>query len=138
MGRIAEETVQLQDGTTIPKGTSIMVSSHSMWDENEYSEPHRFDGYRFLKLRQRPGHENDYQLVSAAPNHMGFGYGKHVCPGRFFAANEVKIALCHMLLKYDFKLVEGDLTQVVSLGFNLFTKPTGKIAIRRRKEEIPL
>jgi hypothetical protein len=43
-----------------------------------------------------------------------------------------------MLLKYDFKLVEGDLTQVVSLGFNLFTNPTGKIAIRRRKVEIPL
>ncbi|GAB1210898.1 hypothetical protein ATERTT37_000008 [Aspergillus terreus] len=139
MGRIAEKPLRLHDGLEIPRGTALMVSSHAMWDESEYPDPHRFDGYRFLRLRQCDGQENDHQLVTATPNHMGFGYGKHVCPGRFFAANEVKIALCHMLLKYDFRVAnDGNGAEVVSLGFNLFTNPMGKIALRRRQEEIPL
>ncbi|KAJ5388865.1 cytochrome P450 monooxygenase [Penicillium cosmopolitanum] len=139
MGRLVEEPVLLHDGLAIPKGTLLMVSSHAMWDESEYTDPRRFDGHRFLRMRERDGQENDHQLVAAAPNHLGFGYGKHICPGRFFAANEVKIALCHMLLKYDFRRVgDGDGARVINLGFNLFTNPMGKIALRRRQEEICL
>ncbi|KAJ5159370.1 Cytochrome P450 [Penicillium canariense] len=137
MGRLAEETVRLHDGLTIPKGTAFMVSSHARWDEGEYTDLRQFDGYRFLRTRERPGQENNHQLVAVATSHMGFGYGKHVCPGRFFAANEVKIALGHMLLKYDFRAVgDGDGAIVVSLGFNLFTNPMGETALRRRQEEI--
>jgi cytochrome P450 len=34
---------------------------------------------------------------------LGFGYGKHACPGRFFALNEVKIFVAHILLNYEIK-----------------------------------
>ncbi|KAJ5175585.1 Cytochrome P450 [Penicillium canariense] len=138
MGRVSEDTIHLSHGVTIPKGAAVMVSSDSMWDPNEYPEPHSFDGHRFLRLRQSPEQEKYAQLVSSTPNHMGFGYGKHACPGRFFAANEVKIALCHMLLKYDFRLTDNRPPHIVSLGFNLFTDPMAKISLRRRKEEIQL
>lgn len=51
---------------------------------------------------------------------MGFGFGRHSCPGRFFAANEVKIALCHILLKYDFKLAEAERPEHERVGvFNI-------------------
>lgn len=114
-----------------------MVACNQMWDSSVYPEGDKFDGYRFLSLRQIPGKETSSQLVATSPEHMGFGHGKHACPGRFFAANEMKIALCHMLLKYDFKAVD-ECPPVLKRGVSLLANPTGKVAIRRRKEEIAL
>jgi cytochrome P450 len=139
MGRIAATTIELPGGFTIPKGTSVIVSSHARLDPNVYPEPNRFDGYRFLHLRQKsPEQERYCQLVSSAKDHMGFGFGKHTCPGRFFAAAEVKIALCHILLKYDIMLVDGIPPKPIQHGFNVGANSTAMLKVRRRKEEIPL
>lgn len=138
MRREAEDAVHLDDGTKIPKGTSLVVANDWMWDPKYYEDPETFDPYRFLKMRRTPGQENHAQLVSPSPSHLGFGLGVHACPGRFFAANEIKIFLCHMLLKYDFKLVEGTVPQHRRYGFALHADPQAKICIRRRREEIVL
>ncbi|RHZ62804.1 putative cytochrome P450 monooxygenase [Aspergillus thermomutatus] len=136
MRRVAQDDIKLSDGTLIPKGSDILVSSHKMWDPAVYPNPETFDPYRFLRLRETPGHETSAQLVSPSPEHLGFGYGKHACPGRFFAANEVKIALCHILLKYDFKLADGCKPTVRKNGIALNSDPLAKLIVRRRQEEI--
>lgn len=69
------------------------ISSHRMWSPDIYEDPEKFDGYRFLNRRKVPGLEMKSQLVSTSTDHLGFSHGKHACPGRFFAANEVKIAM---------------------------------------------
>jgi hypothetical protein len=38
--------------------------------------------------------------------HWGYSYSS-ISPGRFFAANEVKALLAHILVTYDIKLEEG-------------------------------
>lgn len=43
-------------------------------------------------------------LVTTSPDHLALGHGEHACPGRFFAAIEIKILLCHLLLKYEWEL----------------------------------
>ncbi|KAF7171817.1 hypothetical protein CNMCM6106_006166 [Aspergillus hiratsukae] len=133
MLRLAQEEVTMDDGFTIPKGTKIQLSCHKMWDAEVYPEPERFDGYRFLKLRQAPGWDVLAQLVSTSPEHLGFGYGVHACPGRFFAATEVKLVLCHILLKYDFALADGIRPSVLKLGTTLTADPMAQINIRRRQ-----
>lgn len=138
MKRLAEEDIKLSDGTIIPKGETIFVSGNRMWDPTVYPDPMTFDPYRFLKLRETPGHETSAQLVSPSVEHMAFGYGKHACPGRFFAANEVKIALCHILLKYDFRLAEGCIPKVRKIGLGLNADPFATVSIRRREEELHL
>lgn len=139
MGRIAQRDMHLSDGLRIPRGTTLMVSAHAMWEPEIYPDPRRYDGYRFYKLRQVPGQEGQHQLVSATEKHMGFGYGKHACPGRFFAAAEIKVALCHILLKYDLEhRGGGPPPRVWSQGIHLFPDPTARIRVRRRKEEISL
>ncbi|THC90536.1 hypothetical protein EYZ11_009999 [Aspergillus tanneri] len=138
MRRQAKAAIQLSDGTRIAKGDILVVSCEWMWDPNFYTHPDTFDPYRFLKLRDSPGRETSSQLVSPSPEHMGFGYGKHACPGRFFAVNEIKIALCHVLLKYDFKLAQGFTPQPRKSGASLSADPNGSIAVRRREEEISL
>jgi cytochrome P450 len=39
----------------------------------------------------------------AEKSFLPFGLGKHACPGRQFAINEIKIALHYLLLKYDIR-----------------------------------
>ena len=38
---------------------------------------------------------------------MHFGLGRHACPGRFLAANEIKMMLATLLMQYDFKFKEN-------------------------------
>ena len=139
MRRKAERTIHLSDGTTIPRNSILLVPAERMWDASIYPSPEQFEPYRFLKLRETPGHETSAQLVSPSSEHMGFGFGKHACPGRFFAANEIKIALCHILLKYDIQLPEGckDPRPIVR-GLGLSAEPRAEMEIRRRAEEIEL
>lgn len=132
---ILTENVKLSDGLLLPKGSSIAVSAHQMWDADIYSDPHVWNGWRFYELRQTPGKEHRSQLVATSPEHMGFGIGTHACPGRFFAAHEVKLALCHILLRYDWKIAEGVVPQTRTFMWSLIADPKARISIKRRRLE---
>lgn len=85
----------------------MMIAPTPMTDPNLYPNPDKFDGYRFLRLREAVGAENKYQAVTTSPEFTFFGHGQHACPGRFFAANEIKLLFTYMLLYYDFKFPES-------------------------------
>jgi cytochrome P450 len=139
MRRLATDDITLKDGRRIPKDSMVAISGHWSWDESIYENPDQFDGYRFYKMSKNPETEQMSHLVATSPQHIAFGHGKHACPGRFFAANEVKIALVHMLLKYDFKLDESSPPpKIFKMGWMMQSDPQAKILVRRRKEEISL
>lgn len=68
---------------------------------------------------------------------QAFGHGQHACPGRFFAINEVKIALAHLVMKYDFRVV-GDEPKPERLGVQLLADSKARVEFRRREAEIDL
>ncbi|KAF6813799.1 cytochrome p450 monooxygenase [Colletotrichum plurivorum] len=138
MQRVALDDVTLSDGTFIPKGKSVCVSSHALFDPDVYENPEKWDGYRFLRMREQAGKENVSQLVSTGPEHLGFGHGRHACPGRFFAANEIKIALVHILLQYEWRLPAGAQPVINDYGINPVMNPLLELEIRRRDEEVNL
>lgn len=138
MRRYALRDTKLPDGTRIPKGTKLMVSANQSWDPSLYPKPLEFDPYRFVKLREQGGQESTATFVSTSPSLLAFGHGRQACPGRFFANNELKIALVHILLKYDIKAVKGSRPDTVNCGLFYAIDPSVKIAIRRRKEEVEL
>lgn len=137
MRRLAEQDVELPGGVRIKKGEKIVVSlTDMMWSAERFDRPLEFDGRRWLRLRDTPGKEHSAHLVAVTRDHIGFGLGEHACPGRFFAANELKITLCYLLLRYDWELIPGAEPQVLENGFGLTIDPKAKIRMRRRKEEI--
>ncbi|KAJ5605308.1 hypothetical protein N7510_010462 [Penicillium lagena] len=138
MQRIALKDVTLSDGTVLKKNTIFAVASTCHWDSKYYPDPQKYDGYRFLKMREDPVKGNLAQFVSTSPTHLGFGHGQHACPGRFFASNEVKIIMCHILLKYDWRLVGDQEPRTLIHGFILAADHSTKLEIRRRIEEIDL
>ncbi|KAI9464594.1 cytochrome P450 [Lactarius psammicola] len=109
LGRIALRPFTFSNGITVPAGTLIAVPTAAVHTDGEiYPNPEEFDGFRFAKLRERdgvavPGH----QATSVSAEYLTFGYGRHVCPGRFFAANEVKALLAYIVVTYDIKFEEG-------------------------------
>ncbi|KAJ6155238.1 hypothetical protein N7470_005804 [Penicillium chermesinum] len=137
MRRPATKDVLLSDGMFIPKNTTILFPADAMWDPEFYPNPEDFDPYRWMKMRNLPNRQMQTaaQLVSPSPHHLGWGFGQHACPGRFFAVNELKIALCQILLKYDFKLDPERLPEVRRHGTSRTADPVAKLIIRRREDE---
>ncbi|KAF7678873.1 hypothetical protein GT037_002621 [Alternaria burnsii] len=107
MRRIAEKKIVLSDGLTINKGDRLAVDAHAMLDPEVYPNPDKFDIYRYLRMREDGSNSTKALFVTTSPENLTFGHGIHACPGRFFAALEVKIALCHILTKYDWELLPG-------------------------------
>lgn len=102
-----------------------------MHDPDIYPEPEKFKIDRHLNGGKdlKPNKPRPFTAVS--PEHMAWGYGKHSCPGRFFAAAVAKMLLTHILFKYDFKLAEGEPDQHAY-------KFTTQILVRRRTGNSPL
>ncbi|RWA15034.1 hypothetical protein EKO27_g73 [Xylaria grammica] len=138
MNRYVEKTLTLSGGLEIPKGARIAVVS-DFANPEIYPEPEKFDVARFVKKRQEPGQENSWQFVTTGPTALSFGHGEHACPGRFFASNEIKIILCHLLMKYDWRFVP-DVPEPEPRLFESTrsVKPDTQIQARRRKTELDI
>lgn len=122
----------LPDGTRLPRGTHIMVDSSDMWSPKVHENPDVYDGYRFLK-RRRAGNKAS-QFVQSSQEHNVFGGGRHICPGRFFASDELKLCLAHILLKYDLRLKDGSCSRPVQFGVFVGVDPMAQLEVRRRAE----
>ena len=112
-----------------------------MWNPEVYDKPYEWDGRRFLRMRETAGAGQEHlaQLVSTSPDHLGFGHGQHACPGRFFASNEAKVILIHLLLGYDWRLPDAaPEPRVRPYAFGLRADPTVKMEYRRRKPEVAI
>ncbi|KAF9767741.1 hypothetical protein IL306_015050 [Fusarium sp. DS 682] len=136
--RQATADITLPNGDVIKKGDKIVCDTTHQWNPDYYEEAAKFDGYRFLRMREAFEQDKHPHLVSTSFDHLGFGHGNHACPGRFFAANEIKIALCHMLLKYDWKLADGVCPTPSGFGMSYLPDLQAKLLIRRRTEELDI
>ncbi|KAH7018877.1 ent-kaurene oxidase [Ilyonectria destructans] len=127
MARMATQDVKLPNSETLRKGQRCLVDSSQMRDHDIYETPDEFDGYHF-----------EPHLVSTRPAHLGFGHRQHAFPGRFFAANEIEVALCHLFTKYDWKLAPGCTPMPLAYGFSLGMDQSAQVMVRRRTPEIDI
>ncbi|KAE8373091.1 cytochrome P450 [Aspergillus bertholletiae] len=139
LNRVATEEIELSDGIRIPKGARTVMSTHVMRDEAIYPNAMVYDGFRFYNKRQVPGSEHRHQFVTTSADHLGFGHGVHACPGRFFANNEIKILLAHLLMKYDWKFADHvERPKSILHGIEILCNPTVKLLYKSRQPEIDL
>ncbi|KAI1758310.1 cytochrome P450 monooxygenase [Xylaria castorea] len=134
MRRAVEADTVLPDGTVVKKGSRIHIDTHRMVDPEVYENPEVWKANRFQELRSQPGKEHMAQLVTTSVDHFAFGHGAHACPGRFFAANEIKISLCHLLMKYDWELAPETDTNATRLGFSQRANVATKVLCRKRQK----
>ncbi|KAH9006342.1 cytochrome P450 [Lactarius hatsudake] len=107
--RLALRPFTFSNGVTVPAGTLIAAPTGAInRDGDIFPNPEEFDGFRFTKPREHDGNAMaGRQALSMSPDNLTFGYGRHACPGRFFAVSEVKTLLAHVVVTYDIKFEEG-------------------------------
>ncbi|CAH0057363.1 unnamed protein product [Clonostachys solani] len=94
------------NGFRIPKGATILPSVYGfLHDPQVYHEPESFEPERFLAPRNEPDPASDV-----------FGYGRRICPGRFFADSSLYINIVQSLSMFDFRHAVGDDGQEVSIS----------------------
>ncbi|KAF9254469.1 cytochrome P450, partial [Marasmius fiardii PR-910] len=134
--RITQKDYRFSDGTLVPAGYRVGVPAYWLHQqENVYPDPGTFNPTRFSDLRSQEGESVRHQLVTPTPDWVIFGSGKHACPGRFFAVNEIKAMLAHVLLNYDVKFRDeapGYPTPLV-YGGNMLPNQSAKVMFRKRK-----
>ncbi|KAJ7021773.1 cytochrome P450 [Mycena alexandri] len=134
MLRHAVKDFTFSDGTVVPAGTLIAVpilAEHH--DERNYPNAQIFDPFRFSRMRDVAGEGLKHQMVTPSPSFLTFGLGRHACPGRFFAVNEQKLIMAHVILTYDFRLEDGLRPEDEWLGLMQGANTSAKVLFRRRK-----
>jgi cytochrome P450 len=95
--------IDLSDGTHLPAGSFISVPTYSLArDEQYYENPLEFKPFRFYEMRQKDSEsEKRHQFASTSPSNLPWGYGKGACPGRTFAACEIKLICALLISQFD-------------------------------------
>lgn len=106
-------------------------------DPSLYPSPEVYDPFRFCKPQHinSPELSGRVQYVASNPSSLGFGYGRHACPGRFFAAQEIKAIMAYILRHYDMQFSEGQgRPPSMPVETQLLPDPTATVEFRMRSK----
>ncbi|KAF9273981.1 hypothetical protein BGZ68_001013 [Mortierella alpina] len=95
LGHTAITDVVLSNGMVIHKGRKIVVNTRSLHQDYELQgeDPMEFRPWRFVgKVKS---------ATKAAMDYLPFGVGKHACPGRFLAIQEIKTVTALLVTRYS-------------------------------------
>ncbi|KAF7191122.1 Cytochrome P450 monooxygenase [Pseudocercospora fuligena] len=117
--------VTLGDGTHFPHGVRLAAPNYSIHLDPKYypDRPDTWDAFRFSRPRedylskvqagananhlQKVLEQKNQALIATGSEWLAFGHGRHACPGRFFASQEMKLLLAHVVMNYDIKIEGG-------------------------------
>lgn len=164
---VAENGLVAPDGTKCPKGSLVAAPSWAIHnDESLYPDPLVFRPERhltppFTDVPSDPPSEKtpsvsipaaettttktkayldraNLAFTSTSATYLAFGHGRHACPGRFFAAQELKLLLAYILRKYDVELEDkgedGGRVRNVWMGPNHVPPLRARVRVRRKME----
>lgn len=133
--RVVKQNFRFKNGLHIPKGTVLMTPNAPMlFDERYVKDPFEFDSLRFYDLANSSKAPEMFRYTSTNSHYLQFGDGKHVwlvssafpfltplrtksrradfsfsklfSPGRFFAADELRLILSYLVFHFEIKLQE--------------------------------
>ncbi|KAG0274181.1 hypothetical protein BGZ96_004443 [Linnemannia gamsii] len=95
MMHLARKPVTLSNGMKIAKGQMVAINLRSLHQSYEYQgeDPTEFRPFRFLGKAKA--------ATKAATDFLPFGMGRHACPGRFLAIQEVKTVGALVVSRYS-------------------------------------
>ncbi|KAG7094626.1 hypothetical protein E1B28_005450 [Marasmius oreades] len=90
-------------GLWVPKGATVGVAQHQIHFDEKYYGPTvaKFDPFRFSRPKEQGISTTNEDMVTTSTHYLTFSHGVHACPGRFFAANELKLIMVNILLNYE-------------------------------------
>lgn len=126
--QVMVDGLRTDTGVPLPRGALVSFVSQPMHtDPDHFPNPHAFEPFRFVQLRQEEvggdrstgpsgvsskaaddtgGSWSPHAFLSTA-NLLIFGRGRNSCPGRYLVDFQLKILISHLLTRYDIKFVDG-------------------------------
>jgi cytochrome P450 len=142
---VAKEGFTTTSGVHIPFGNFCAVHNLGVvHDPNVYEDPDTFKPFRFVGLRRdvnsddaNKDHIQRARLTFPATgcDYLAFGNGRQACPGRFFAASELKLMLAYALIYYDLEIMDSR-PRDRWIGILRIPSSNAKLRVRRRKESV--
>ncbi|KEQ78830.1 putative P450 monooxygenase [Aureobasidium pullulans EXF-150] len=128
----------------IPFGVQVATPIDAIHrDATFYERPEVYDAFRFSQSRfanqvyhhgpdgSRPS-QSTPDLTTTSDTFLVFGHGRHACPGRFFASQEMKLMLAHVVLNYEVE-IKGPRPENRDIGTASLPDNTVQIAVRPRR-----
>ena len=108
--------VQLPSGETVPQGVWVGLPVAAIHhDAAFYPEPDAYLPFRFSDEREKLHAESGgpkaleaskLAMTTTSQTFLPFSHGRHACPGRFYAAQLLKLLLAELALRYDVRGLE--------------------------------
>ncbi|KAK5942138.1 hypothetical protein PMZ80_006092 [Knufia obscura] len=128
--------------TYLPEGCTVAIPSvaiHS--DPANYDGPTTYKPFRFAERHEGATTENPSptnsnirdSLTATSPLSTSFGHGRFACPGRFFAADQMKMLFAYIIRNYDFEYLPARPGRMWVGPFNV-APMRDKIRVRRREK----
>ncbi|PWY94780.1 cytochrome P450 [Aspergillus sclerotioniger CBS 115572] len=109
--KVMKDDVVTDGGIPLKRGTIVaFLASQAQRDPAKFSEPDKFDPWRFSRPVEKEEKANGEapkaayhkdSFVSTSPDYLPFGHGRHACPGRFLVDFELKMIVAYILKHYD-------------------------------------
>lgn len=115
---VAPQGITIPSGEHLPVGSKVGVTSYAIHhDDSAHPNAFKYDAFRFSRAINDPtlfeqafGSKDEVPkaptLVTTTDNFLGFSHGRHACPGRFFAANQLKLLLAAIATKYELEPID--------------------------------
>ncbi|OQE14847.1 hypothetical protein PENFLA_c035G06272 [Penicillium flavigenum] len=102
---ISKEGVTLPSGTHLPQGTWVTTAVDSLHnDKRFYENPEEYQPFRFVAHSEStawPQAGDATSFTTTNDKFLAFGYGRHGCPGRWFASHVLKLVFAYIAIHYD-------------------------------------
>jgi hypothetical protein len=141
---IAPGGANFSGGLHIPQGSLVSIPVNAVHHDAEfYPKPEVFDPFRFSGNREPGipninGNANDPSAIPKAQpwatindRFLGFGQGRHACPGRFFGAAMLQMILSYIMTEYDILEVKGEMKPTYFFGI-AFSSTTSRMVVKKR------
>ncbi|KAI9276864.1 cytochrome P450 [Phascolomyces articulosus] len=83
---------------TVMKETTTMNESSIHPSSSPLTQ---FDPYRYMNITNNGEDDEKWKSTSIGPEFLTFGLSAHACPGRFFAAYQVKYIVAELVMRYN-------------------------------------
>ncbi|KAL0941575.1 uncharacterized protein CTRU02_204338 [Colletotrichum truncatum] len=104
---VAEKGLKLPSakaGPILPKGTWLTAAYDPIHrDPDNYEAPDEFKPWRFVS----PNGEKDEELTDTSDKYLPFGRGRDTCPGRFFAADYMRLVMVYLVHNFEIRSPKG-------------------------------
>ncbi|GBB88509.1 hypothetical protein RclHR1_15020002 [Rhizophagus clarus] len=115
------------NGLQVPKDRIINIYTDDVYEDESLQGPNpkSFEPFRHV--------DANVPASKLGKNYLPFGGGKHACPGRHFAINEIKFFMHNFILNFNFRTKSGKIEERMRVGPLAFPSSNGIIIEKRVK-----